>query len=104
MNDMINDELNHEIMSRESIIHCLFQALELIRSGLNDSWVSPSHKLALSQRATRICQSAKLKDKFESFLVDLPLLNPAEPRNNTIVGRSLPRLIIHRLPNGSTEL
>jgi len=70
-----------------------FQALELIKNGLDDSWVTPSHKLALSQRATRICQSAKLKDKLESFLADLPLLIPAEPRSNTIIGRSLPRSI-----------
>lgn len=67
------------------------QAFEIVKSGLNDSWVSPAHRFALSQRAIRICTSPKWKQKFESFLGDLPLLKPAEPRCVTITGRPLPR-------------
>jgi len=78
------------VLNMEQHLKNPLKALELIKSGLEDAWVSPSHKLALSQRATRICQTPKLRDKFESFLADLPLIVPSEPRNNTITGRSLP--------------
>lgn len=70
-----------------------FQAMEIIKDGLCDTWVTPAHKLALSQRAIRISQSPKSRHKFESVLNELTLLTPSEPRSVTITGRSLPRFV-----------
>ncbi len=64
----------------------------MIKNGLNDSWVSPSHKWALSQRATRIYQSPIFKQKFDSFLKYLSVLVASEPKCVTITGCALPRL------------
>ena len=60
----------------------------MIKEALNDDWVTPAHRLALSVRATRLCQSPKLK--LDSVLKELPLLVASEPRSVTIIGRSLP--------------
>lgn len=77
-------------ISKRNIIF-LLQAVQAIKDSLNDSWVTPAHRFALSQRATRICQSPKWRQKLESVLSDLPLLIPSEPRSVVITGRSLPR-------------
>lgn len=37
------------------------KAMDIIKNALNDEWVTPAHRLALSQRATRICQSKVLR-------------------------------------------
>ena len=63
----------------------------MIKNALSDSWVTPAHRFALSQRAIRICSSPRWKQKLESLLGDLPLLTAAEPRCVIITGRSLPR-------------
>lgn len=73
------------------IFDCLLvQALTIIRSGLNDSHTSSSHKLALSQRAIRICNSPKYRS-LATVLSELPLLVAADPKSITISGRSMPR-------------
>ena len=59
----------------------------MIQNALKDSWVSPSHKLALSQRMEKLAKRWKL----EAQLAEIPLLTAAEPKCVIITGRSLPR-------------
>ncbi|KAI9556447.1 hypothetical protein GHT06_016235 [Daphnia sinensis] len=68
-----------------------YEAFEMIKNALKDSWVSPAHRFALSQRAMRLCQSPRWKQKLGPLLDELPLLTAAEPRCVIITGRSLPR-------------
>lgn len=65
----------------------------MIKNALNDSWVSPAHRFCLSQRAVRMSQSARFKQKLEPLLTELPLLTAADPRCVVITGRSLPRFV-----------
>lgn len=70
----------------------------MIKNALNDSWVSSAHRFALSQRAMRLCQSPRWKQKLGPLLGELPLLTAAEPRCVIITGRSLPRsffILVH---------
>lgn len=76
-----------------TIFWLLIQAFEMIKNALNDSWVSPAHRFSLSQRAVRMCQSPRFKQKLEPLLSGLPLLIAAEPRCVVITGRSLPRFV-----------